>query len=98
MRAIAINMAGILIGGSFTRVGGGFSRDDVRNQYNITQLVGGETEGPGNIQLVQDSYSVDENTGELYSFGTNKRRLGGCHETNYSFGKSGTGLASWGRF
>ena len=53
---------GVLIGGSFARVGGGFTRDDLSNQSNITRLVGGSTEGPGNIQLVQDEYTVDENT------------------------------------
>ena len=67
VRDIKLNSAGhVLIGGSFSHVGGGYTRDDVRNQFNITRLVGGETNGPGNIQFVQEQYTVDENTGELF--------------------------------
>ena len=56
----------VIIGGSFDSVGGGFTRDDVRNQLNVAKLVGGGTPGPGNIELANDDYAVDENTGELF--------------------------------
>jgi uncharacterized delta-60 repeat protein/uncharacterized repeat protein (TIGR01451 family) len=56
----------IIIGGGFTRVGGGFARDDIRNRNNFARLVGGGTPGPGNIQLDRDAYSVDENGGTLF--------------------------------
>ena len=46
MFALGVNSTGdLLIGGSFERVGGGFTRDDIRNQSNITRLKGGETQG-----------------------------------------------------
>jgi len=56
----------VIIGGSFEQIGGGFTRDDVRNQLNVARLTGGATSGPGNIELASDGYAVDENTGELF--------------------------------
>jgi uncharacterized repeat protein (TIGR01451 family)/uncharacterized delta-60 repeat protein len=56
----------IIIGGAFTRVGGGFARDDVRSRYNFAQLIGGSTPGPGNLALDRDSYTVDENGVQLF--------------------------------
>ena len=34
------------------------SRDGVRNRYNIAQLIGGGTPGPGNISLLYSNYAV----------------------------------------
>lgn len=51
---------GVIIGGNFERVGGGFSRDDIRPRSNVARLVGGSTPGPGNIELAYDSYTVDQ--------------------------------------
>ena len=99
VRAIGISSTGnVLIGGSFDRVGGGFTRDDMRNQSNIAQLVGGVTEGPGNIQLVQDQYSVDENTGELFILLERTNGDLGAAMANATIPsvKNGTGLASLG--
>ena len=56
----------LIIGGSFNKVGGGYTRDSVRNQWNVTRLIGGATPGPGNIELTQSGYSGDENISELF--------------------------------
>jgi len=56
----------IIIGGGFTRVGGGFTRDDMRNRNNFARLVGGSTPGPGNIFFDRDAYTVDENGVSLF--------------------------------
>lgn len=53
----------VMIGGGFQRVGGGGSRNDIRDRYNVARLVGGATPGPGNILLTKNSYSADENAG-----------------------------------
>jgi uncharacterized repeat protein (TIGR01451 family)/uncharacterized delta-60 repeat protein len=55
----------IIIGGSFERVGGSKfdrgiiqpRRDDIRNRRNVARLLGGETPGPGNIELSSSQYS-----------------------------------------
>ncbi len=64
----------IMIGGSFTRVGGHpsgtaalrnswtvFTRADKQPRYNIARLIGGATPGPGNAEFNTDQYYVDEN-------------------------------------
>jgi uncharacterized delta-60 repeat protein/uncharacterized repeat protein (TIGR01451 family) len=51
---------GIIIGGGFNRVGGGFSRTDVRVRNNFAKLIGGQTPGPGNIELVRPELSVNQ--------------------------------------
>ena len=48
----------ILIGGSFTQVGGGFSRGDIRPRSNVARLIGGATPGPGNIAMAYSAYSA----------------------------------------
>jgi len=45
----------VIIGGSFTRVGGGYTREDIHPRSNVARLVGGVTPGPGNLQLVPDT-------------------------------------------
>ncbi len=50
----------VFIGGSFTRVGGGYTRDEVRFRSNIARLVGGTTPGPGNMEFTVDGYGADE--------------------------------------
>jgi len=65
--AIALESGGnVIIGGGFLRVGGGSTRDDIRNRSNVARLIGGTTPGPGNIALSYSSYTVDENAGQLY--------------------------------
>lgn len=49
----------VLIGGNFDRVGGGIWRDDIRIRRNVARLIGGETPGPGNIELAESNYNVD---------------------------------------
>ncbi len=56
----------ILIGGSFEMVGGGFARDDIRPRSNVARVIGGSTTGPGNIQLQNANYSVNNSDGSLY--------------------------------
>ncbi len=69
----------LVIGGSFNRVGGGYTRDSIRNQWNVTRLVGGATPGPGNIELTNSGYSGDENIGKLFiQMGRTNGRLGGA--------------------
>jgi uncharacterized delta-60 repeat protein/uncharacterized repeat protein (TIGR01451 family) len=67
----------ILVGGSFTNVGGGAARDAVHSQVNITRILGASTAGPqtggggigncpGNITLTQNPYTVDDTSGKLF--------------------------------
>ena len=56
----------LIIGGSFDKIGGGYNRYWVRNQLNVTRIIGGSTEGPGNIQLNSQQYNGDENINELF--------------------------------
>ena len=48
----------IIIGGSFSQVGGGMTREDIRPRSNVARLIGGATPGSGNIELAS-SYSAD---------------------------------------
>jgi uncharacterized delta-60 repeat protein len=56
----------IFIGGSFTNVGGGFRRDDIRPRFNFARIIGGATEGPGTVELERDQYFADENSGTVF--------------------------------
>ena len=56
----------IIIGGSFPYVGGGFTRDDIHPRSNVARVIGGATPGPGNIELLNNSYSVNNSDGSLY--------------------------------
>ncbi len=66
----------VLIGGSFTNLGGNFSidingnnsrptpvwtRQDKRARYNVARLIGGSTPGPGNVEFAFPAYSIDNN-------------------------------------
>ena len=53
----------VLMGGTFLRVGGGSTRDDTRPRSNVARLLGGATPGPGNLEFLYNSYTVDENAG-----------------------------------
>jgi uncharacterized repeat protein (TIGR01451 family)/uncharacterized delta-60 repeat protein len=50
---------GVIIGGRFSVVGGGFQRDDYHYRMNIARLIGGSTPGPGNLGLAYNSYTLD---------------------------------------
>lgn len=56
----------IFIGGSFPRVGGGFSRHDFLPRQNFAKIIGGETDGPGRVDFMFDDYSSDENGGTAF--------------------------------
>jgi uncharacterized repeat protein (TIGR01451 family)/uncharacterized delta-60 repeat protein len=76
--ALALQSDGnILVGGSFTNVGGGSTRDAIHNQENITRLIGAPTPGPmssggglsncpGNITLTQNPYTVMDTGNSLF--------------------------------
>ncbi len=66
----------VMIGGSFTNVGGNpsittplrnnytvFTRADKRDRHNIARLIGGSTPGPGNVEFIATPYSIDEDSG-----------------------------------
>ncbi len=66
----------IVIGGSFDRVGGGFTRTDVHNHQNVARIIGAPTVGPelkpalgnypGNIGVTQNPYTVDDTGFQLF--------------------------------
>jgi uncharacterized delta-60 repeat protein/uncharacterized repeat protein (TIGR01451 family) len=74
--AMAIdNTTNIIIGGSFVRVGGGFTRNDIRYRHNLARIVGPSNSGPepwglgnapGNITMTINPYTVDDTAGSLY--------------------------------
>jgi uncharacterized delta-60 repeat protein/uncharacterized repeat protein (TIGR01451 family) len=65
----------IVIGGSFDRLGGGFTRVDVHNHQNVARIIGAPTVGPevggignypGNIGVTQNPYTVDDTGFQLF--------------------------------
>lgn len=71
----------VIIGGGFSRVGGGrsssavqpeghdlhaYTRAAYRNRRNVAKLLGGSTTGPGVISFSYDNYTIDENSAQLY--------------------------------
>lgn len=55
----------LVLGGSFTHVGGGLSRTAMRPRSNIARLVGGSGRAPGNVEFASKSYGVDEGGGSV---------------------------------
>ena len=68
--ALALEAGGnVIIGGDFTRVGGGSTREDTRPRSNVARVIGGITPGPGNVELAPPTpagYSVNNSDGHLY--------------------------------
>lgn len=77
--AMAVQADGnILIGGSFTNIGGGTARNSIHTQLNMTRLIGAPTPGPmtgggvtnnncpGNITFAQNFYTALDTQGKLY--------------------------------
>jgi uncharacterized delta-60 repeat protein len=76
--ALAVQPDGnIIVGGSFTNIGGGTSRTALNSQVNVTRIIGASTPGPqtggggigncpGNITLAQSSYTVNDTAGKLF--------------------------------
>ncbi len=65
----------IVIGGSFSRVGGGLTRSEAHTRMNVARIIGPATPGPelggignnpGNIGLTQSPYTVDDFAGSLF--------------------------------
>lgn len=88
----------VIIGGTFTRVGGGYTRDDIRTRYNVARVIGGAIEGPGNIQFLTNTYTVDENAGTIFITLTRTNGSLGAATASFSTGDrpSGPGAASAG--
>ena len=86
----------VFIGGSFLRVGGGFTRDDIHNRGNVARLIGGATPGPGNIELSYSSYTANRSSGNLYV--SLVRTNGNLGEVSVTFSTNtaapGVGIAS----
>ena len=53
----------VIIGGGFSYLGGGSTRDDIRPRSNVARLIGGSTPGPGNIEFYYNSYTADKDIG-----------------------------------
>ena len=55
----------IIIGGVFSRVGGGFTLTDIGINFNVARIIGGTNPPafnmPGNVEFVSGEYSIDEN-------------------------------------
>ncbi|MEO7676597.1 MAG: Calx-beta domain-containing protein, partial [Verrucomicrobiota bacterium] len=80
--ALGLESSGdLIIGGGFTKVGGGRgsrsvrpdqtflddrTRATYRNRSNVAKLIGGSTPGPGNIGFAYDTYSADEGASPFY--------------------------------
>lgn len=56
----------IIIGGGFMRVGGGFTRDDIRERRNVARIIGNSTPGPGSIELAASTYTADSYSGQIF--------------------------------
>ena len=56
----------VIVGGSFTRVGGGSTRDDIHPRSNVARVIGGITPGPGNMEFSHSSYTVNNSDGTLF--------------------------------
>ncbi len=50
----------VTIGGSFSYLGGGGTRDATLPRSNVAQLIGGSTPGPGNMEFYYNSYTADK--------------------------------------
>ena len=96
INAMALDSTGnLLIGGSFVRIGGGFTRDDVRIRLNMARVItasntgpepqGGTGNCPGNITLTLNPYTVDDTAGKLYV---------GLDRTNGSLGPAAVTLGT----
>jgi uncharacterized delta-60 repeat protein/uncharacterized repeat protein (TIGR01451 family) len=57
---------GVIIGGRFSQLGGGYTREEIHIRQNIARLIGGSTPGPGNIGLAYNTYSVDKANEEFF--------------------------------
>ena len=86
----------VFIGGSFLRVGGGTTRDDIHNRGNVARLIGGATPGPGNVELSYASYTANRSSGNLYV--SLLRTNGNLGEVSVTFATNtaapGVGIAS----
>ncbi|HEY6228836.1 MAG TPA: Calx-beta domain-containing protein, partial [Verrucomicrobiae bacterium] len=67
----------VVVGGLFSQVGGGSTRTEIHPRQNFARLVGGETRGPGNFEITDNTISWDENGGPVpISFGRTGGNLG----------------------
>ena len=73
----------------------GYSRQAYRNRYNVARLLGGDTDGPGNVGLLENAYAIDESAQFLFVKTIREHGTLGVAETTFSLppGTSGTGIA-----
>jgi uncharacterized delta-60 repeat protein/uncharacterized repeat protein (TIGR01451 family) len=71
----------------------GFSRAAYRNRENIARLLGGATDGAGNISLVNDNYFIDESSQFIYIKARRENGSLGRLEAPFSIPQPGTGTA-----
>ncbi len=75
----------LMVGGSFSHVGGGLTRTNTHPRSNLARLVGGEGRAPGNVQFATKHYGVDEGGGSLVT---------ALERTNGDLGSMGTILST----
>jgi len=73
----------------------GYSRQAYRNRYNIARLLGGDTDGPGNVGFVASNTAIDESAGFVSVRTVRERGTLGPVETSFALppGTSGSGVA-----
>ena len=59
-------------------------RDGVRNHNNVARLIGGSTEGPGNIGMLTDNYQATKSQGFIYTLLTRTNGTLGYATANFS--------------
>lgn len=76
----------------------GYSRQAYRNRYNVARLLGGDTDGPGNIGLLNSTYAIDETSSFMFVKTIREHGTLGVAETTFSIppGTGGSGIAQVG--
>ena len=97
--AIALESGGnVIIGGSFSYLGGGYNRTDTRGRSNVARLIGGSLTGPGNIEFYYNSYTADKDIAGNGLFVSLTRTNGNLGIINATFSTNtaapGPGIAS----
>ncbi len=62
----------------------GYSRQAWRNRFNVARLVGGDTDGPGNVGFTTANYSIDESAGYVFVKTVRENGTLGHAETTFS--------------
>ena len=94
----AVTYSNIIVGGNFEMVGGGSTRATVLPRSNVARVIGGQTPGPGNLQLQNSAYSVENSAESLYVSLVRTNGLLGTADANFSVttAAAGAGVATAG--